>query len=81
MVIDFVKSYIKLLSFHPEEIVVDVIDRETYSEITIYANKEDAGRIIGKDGNMIKSIKTVISGCKAKEFKNYKISVYLNENK
>jgi len=79
MVVDFVKSYIELLSFHPEEIVVDVIDRGDYSEIMVYANKEDAGRIIGKDGNMIKSIKTLISGCKAKELKNYKISVNINE--
>jgi predicted RNA-binding protein YlqC (UPF0109 family) len=79
MVVDFVKSYIELLSFHPEEIIVDVIERDDYSEIIVYANKEDAGRIIGKDGNMIKSIKTVISGCKAKELKNYKISVNINE--
>jgi len=41
----------------------------------IYAKKADVGRIIGKSGSMVKAIKMVISGCRAKEDKNYKIAV------
>jgi predicted RNA-binding protein YlqC (UPF0109 family) len=48
---------------------------ENYSEITIYANKADAGKIIGKEGKMIGAIKTVISGCKAKDGVSYKVNV------
>ena len=75
MVTEFVKSYAKLLSFNPEKIEVEVKDRGSFSEILIYATKKDAGIIIGKDGAMIKSIKTLIGGCKAKDNTNYKISV------
>jgi predicted RNA-binding protein YlqC (UPF0109 family) len=78
--IDFVEKYIKLLAFHPEDVIVEVTqESDDWAEISIYANKVDTGRIIGKDGNMIKAIKTLINGCKAKHKKNYKISVHINE--
>jgi len=75
MVVDFVYEFAKLLSFEPEEIEVEVIPHDNFDEILIYAKKADVGRIIGKEGSMVKSIKTIISGCKAKENKNYKITV------
>jgi len=79
--IKFVKKYIELLAFYPEDVIVKIANEtEEFAELLIYANKVDTGRIIGKNGNMIKAIKTVISGCKAKSDKNYKISVHINEN-
>ena len=48
---------------------------ESFDEITIFANSEDIGKLIGKQGRMINSIKTVISGCKAKGGKNYRVNV------
>jgi len=36
---------------------------------------EDIGKLIGKEGRMINSIKAVISGCKAKGGKNYRVNV------
>jgi hypothetical protein len=75
MVVDFVVEFAKLLAFEPEEVKVEVIPHEDFDEIVIYAKKADVGRIIGKEGSMVKAIKTVISGCRAKENKNYKITV------
>jgi len=76
--IEFVKKYVKLLAFYPEDISVKIENESNdFAEILIYANKVDTGRIIGKNGNMIKAIKTLINGCKAKENKNYKISVHI----
>ena len=78
--IKFVEKYAKLLAFYPDDIIVKVVNESNdFAEISIYANKVDTGRIIGKNGNMIKAIKTVLSGCKAKQNKNYKISVHINE--
>jgi len=78
--IKFVEKYIKLLAFHPEDVVVKIGDKnDNFTEILVYANKIDTGRIIGKNGNMIKALKTLISGCKAKNKMNYKISVNINE--
>jgi predicted RNA-binding protein YlqC (UPF0109 family) len=76
MVTDFLLSYTKLLVNNPEDIsvVITEID-EGNDEITIFANTEDIGKLIGKQGKMINSIKTVISGCKAKGEKNYRVNV------
>ena len=75
MVVDFVEEFAKLLAFEPEKIKVELVPHEDYQEIVIYAKKVDVGRIIGKDGAMVKAIKIIISGCKAKENVNYKITV------
>jgi predicted RNA-binding protein YlqC (UPF0109 family) len=78
--IKFVEKYVKLLAFHPEDVVVKIGNQtDDFTEILVYANKIDTGRIIGKNGTMIKALKTLISGCKAKNKINYKISVNINE--
>jgi predicted RNA-binding protein YlqC (UPF0109 family) len=76
MVESFVREYAKLLAFEPELIKSEIVSHDDFDEIIIYAKKADVGRIIGKDGAMVKAIKTVISGCRAKgDEKNYKITV------
>jgi predicted RNA-binding protein YlqC (UPF0109 family) len=76
MVDAFLRSYTQLLVEHPEDISIEITEMdENFDEITIFANSEDIGKLIGKQGRMINSIKTVISGCKAKGGKNYRVNV------
>ncbi len=76
----FIEKYIKLLAFYPDDISIKIENKsDDFAEIVIYANKIDTGRIIGKNGSMIKALKTVLNGCKAKNKINYKISVLINE--
>ena len=76
MVEAFLLSYAKLLVNNPEDISIEIAEiDESFDEITIFAHSEDIGKLIGKEGRMINSIKTVISGCKAKGGKNYRVNV------
>ncbi len=76
MVKEFLLSYTKLLVNNPEDISVEISEVDDgLDEIIIFANSEDIGKLIGKEGRMINSIKTVISGCKAKGGKNYRVNV------
>jgi hypothetical protein len=76
MVDAFLIAYTRLLVDHPEEISVEIAEIDKgLDEITIFANSEDIGKLIGRQGRMINSIKTVISGCKAKYGKNYRLNV------
>jgi len=75
LVVQFVEEYAKLLAFEPEYVKVRVRGRNEFYEIIVIAKKADVSRLIGKDGSMVRAIKTVISGCRAKENKNYKITV------
>jgi predicted RNA-binding protein YlqC (UPF0109 family) len=76
MVTEFITSYAKMIVGNPDDISVSTeeID-EKFQEITIVANDSDIGKLIGKNGNMINAIKTVINGCKAKNGISYKIQV------
>jgi len=76
MVNNLLISYAKLLVKNPEDISIEITEiDENLDEITLFANSEDVGKLIGKEGRMISSIKTVISGCKAKGGKNYRVNV------
>ncbi|MFA5215307.1 KH domain-containing protein [Sulfuricurvum sp.] len=75
MVADFVAGFARLVATYPEQIRVETLDGDEVSEIILYANQADVGKLIGKEGKMIGAIKTVISGCKAKDGKSYRINV------
>lgn len=76
MIVDFITDYTKLIVSQPELIKVEVQEIDpTFKEITIYAADEDLGKLIGKSGNMINSLKTMVNGCKAKDGVSYKIQV------
>ena len=76
MIIDFITQYTKLLVNYPDDIAIDIkVLSDDFSQITIYANETDIGKLIGKNGNMINAIKTMVNGCKAKNGISYKFQV------
>ncbi|MBV5334689.1 MAG: KH domain-containing protein [Sulfuricurvum sp.] len=75
MIADFVAGFAKLVATYPEDVRVEFYERDEVTEILLYANQADVGKLIGKEGKMIGAIKTVISGCKAKDGKSYRINV------
>jgi predicted RNA-binding protein YlqC (UPF0109 family) len=79
MIEKFVEEYAKLIVEFPQDIKIKVSEKKDVYEIDLFAHKEDLGKLIGRDGRMIGAIKNVISGCKSKNYKNYKINVELSE--
>ncbi|MDQ7045480.1 MAG: KH domain-containing protein [Sulfurimonas sp.] len=75
MISDFVAQFAKLIASNPEDIRVEVKEGDEVTEIVLFANQSDIGKLIGKEGKMIGAIKTVISGCKAKDGVSYRINV------
>ena len=75
MIADFVANFAKLIASNPEDIRVEVKEGDEVTEIVLFANQADIGKLIGKEGKMIGAIKTVISGCKAKDGVSYRINV------
>jgi predicted RNA-binding protein YlqC (UPF0109 family) len=75
MIADFVAEFAKLIASNPEDIRVEVKEGDEITEIVLFANQADIGKLIGKEGKMIGAIKTVISGCKAKDGVSYRINV------
>ena len=75
MIADFVAQFAKLIASNPEDIRVEMKEGDEVTEIVLFANQNDIGKLIGKSGKMIGAIKTVISGCKAKDGMSYRINV------
>ena len=67
MVENFIKEYAKLIADYPQSVSTQKRVGENFTEIIVYADKADTGKLIGKDGKMINAIKTVIIGYKAKD--------------
>jgi predicted RNA-binding protein YlqC (UPF0109 family) len=76
MVRDFILNYARKIATHPDALRIEVEPMDAYGdEITLYADPSDVGKLIGKEGRMINAVKTVISGCKAKGGKSYRVNV------
>ncbi|MBR0071446.1 MAG: KH domain-containing protein [Campylobacter sp.] len=75
MVENFLKQYAMMIADYPNSVRTEKNVSEEFTEIIIYADKADTGKLIGKDGKMINAIKTVILGYKAKDPTQYKITV------
>ncbi|MBD3797793.1 MAG: KH domain-containing protein [Campylobacterales bacterium] len=75
MIAEFVAQFAKLIASYPEDVRVEMIEGDEVTELVLYANQADIGKLIGKSGKMIGAIKTVISGCKAKDGVSYRINV------
>lgn len=52
---------------HPDDIVVDESTVEDKTVLTIHANQEDLGKIIGKSGRIIRSLRDLIKLMAAKQ--------------
>lgn len=75
MISEFVADFARLIASYPDDIKVELQKGDDVTEIILYANQADIGKLIGKEGKMIGAIKTVISGCKAKDGVSYRINV------
>ncbi len=72
---DLVLQITKALVDHPEEVKITrrEYNNQTLLEITVHP--DDVGKIIGKQGRIIKAIRTVVKACAIRD--NYKIAVEL----
>jgi len=75
MISKFVANFAQLIASFPDDVRVEVTEGDEVTEIVLFANQADIGKLIGKEGKMIGAIKTVISGCKAKDGISYRINV------
>lgn len=76
----FVLEFAKLIADKPDAVTVHREDvDESFSEIILRADKGDTGKLIGKDGKMISSLKSIISGCKAKDGRAYRVTIKSND--
>ena len=70
---------VKNLVNNPEAVQINEVEQETRLVLKLRVAKEDMGRIIGKEGRIIRSIREIISAYAVKN--SQKVSVDIEEIK
>ncbi len=63
---DLVENIIKALVDEPESVVVNQTDGESVLILEIKVSQNDIGKVIGKEGRIANSIRTIVKAASAK---------------
>ena len=63
---DFVHHIVQALVDHPDQIEIDEVKGEQVLVIELMVDKEDLGKVIGKQGRTAQAIRTLLNAASAK---------------
>lgn len=72
---ELVEYVVKNLVSMPEEVQINSIDAEGKMMLKVKVAKEDMGRVIGKDGRIIRSIREIINAYASKNHEKVTVDV------
>jgi len=72
----FLKEVLTPLLDHPEVFRVEVKGEGRKRDVLIHADQRDRGRIIGKSGRMISSLRTLVKAAGEKVMANVNLELY-----
>lgn len=75
MIADLIKHIVESICEFPDKVNIKEIPGDTASLIEIHVEKADQGKIIGKGGKVIQSIRNIIYSASYKVNKRYTIEV------
>lgn len=75
---EFVEIIVKNLVNNPDDVVVNMIDEGNCKVIKVKVNGEDMGKVVGKNGRVANSIRTVARGLAHKS--NDHVVIKFDEN-
>lgn len=72
---NLVEYIIKALVDNPDEVNVKVIEGERSTILELRVKQEDVGKVIGRQGRVAKSIRTIVNACAAKTGKRVMLEI------
>lgn len=72
---ELVEYLVRSLAEHPDEVVLNLEELEDNISLELRISPEDLGRIIGKNGNTINAIRTVLQAAASSHKKRAKLEV------
>lgn len=72
---DLVEYIVKALVDYPDEVKVREVSGESSIVLELTVAEEDAGRVIGRSGRVINSIRTIVQSLAAKDGKRVTLEV------
>ncbi|MZQ81616.1 KH domain-containing protein [Paenibacillus sp. 5J-6] len=72
---DLITVIAKALVDHPEEVRVVVVEKDDKIEYRLSVHPDDVGKVIGKQGKIAKSLRTVVTSAAVKETKRVAVEI------
>jgi predicted RNA-binding protein YlqC (UPF0109 family) len=72
---ELVEEIAKALVDHPENVQVNAVDGEQVTVLELRVHPEDLGKVIGRQGRTVKSIRTLLGAAGMKLKKRYTLEV------
>ncbi|KOP67609.1 KH domain-containing protein [Paenibacillus solani] len=63
---ELVRVIAKALVDHPEDVTVKTVEKEHLIVYELYVHPDDVGKVIGKQGRIAKSLRTVVTSAAVK---------------
>lgn len=75
---ELVETLVKALVDHPENVSVRQKEMPTSVLVEVKVHKEDVGKVIGRQGRVIKALRTVVRSCAMRD--GVKVNLELSED-
>ena len=72
---ELVQVIAKALVDHPEDVAVKTVEKEHLIVYELYVHPDDVGKVIGKQGRIAKSLRTVITSAAVKRDKRVTVDI------
>jgi len=72
---DLVKVIAKALVDHPEDVNVEVVEKEHVIVYELTVHPDDVGKVIGKQGRIAKALRTVVTSAAVKVSKRVTVDI------
>lgn len=72
---ELVQVIAKALVDHPEDVAVKTVEKEHLIVYELYVHPDDVGKVIGKQGRIAKSLRTVITSAAVKMDKRVTVDI------
>jgi len=75
LAVSFVRYILQQICANSDEIIVEAIDDDRGTLITVKVAVEDMGKVIGKSGQTVSALRTLLSVISAREEKRYFLKI------
>ena len=74
-VLELIKFVVENFAEKKDEIEYKVEEKETAIEVTVLLNASDMGKVIGKQGKIAKSLRTLVGSATPRDSKRYLVEI------
>ena len=73
--LDLIKYIVNQFAENPNDVKYDVVENGNNVDVTVLLKESDMGKVIGRQGKIAKSLRTIVSAASKKSGKRYNIEI------